>query len=319
MSANQVQGKPGLVNVFIGSYNRAHYLSHAVESVLAQTYSNYHIIIVDDASTDGAANIAKDYEKKYPDRVTAVFKKRNGGLCNSLNIALPLCKEGEFFAFLGDDDIWLPNKLEEQMDSFVGRGPKVGLVCSDAYIIDSEGNLTGQRFSDRHGKYDQYVENVHRKLFLNGNFICGSSALVTYDALASFGFYVPSGVGFTNDYYMWLVISSMFEVQYTEEPLTFYRVSVESVSNRYRAKLDWESYYLHRESYRRFPSIRKLVGEREARDLLVRIAQSYAQESIRTGYYWQYIRFTIEALRLKPSLKMMLVFFSIALRRFISL
>jgi len=319
MSAKEVQGKPGLVNVFIGSYNRAHYLSQAVESVLAQTYSNYHIIIVDDASADGAANIAKDYEKKYPDKITAVCKERNRGLCNSLNMALPLCKDGEFFAFLGDDDIWLPNKLKEQMDSFVGGGPKLGLVCSDAYIIDSEGNLTGQRWSDINGKCDQYFENALRKLFLCKNFICGPSVVVTHDALASFGSYVPPGVGFTNDWYMWLVISSVFEVQYIEEPLMLYRVTPGSVSNRYWVQVDWESYYLRRESYRRFPTIRKFVSEREARDMLVRIARNYAQKSIRAGYYWQYIRFTVEALLLKASVRMVLVFFSFALRRFISL
>ena len=53
-----------LVNVFISSYNRAHYLPHAIESVLLQTYRNYHMIIVDDASTDGAADVVRQYARK---------------------------------------------------------------------------------------------------------------------------------------------------------------------------------------------------------------------------------------------------------------
>ncbi len=103
-----------VVNVFISSFNRVDYLKQAVESVLNQSYPYIRIIIVDDASTDESPIIAKKFEKKYPDKVIAICKKSNKGVCDSLNIALKYCSSCEYFALLADDDLWHPNKLEKQ-------------------------------------------------------------------------------------------------------------------------------------------------------------------------------------------------------------
>jgi glycosyltransferase involved in cell wall biosynthesis len=290
-----------LVNVFISSYNRAHYLPHAIESVLLQTYRNYHMIIVDDASTDGAADVVRQYTNKYPEKITAICKKDNSGLCDCLNRALILCNPGEYFAFLADDDIWLPNKLEKQMSYFL-RNPSIGLVCSDAKIIDANGELTGQLFSAKHGEFREYAQNVPRQLFLRGNFICATSAVVTFDAIASFGFHIPLKVGLTNDYYMWLAISSKYRVRYIKEPLTLYRVSNSSVSNKFRSQLRKEAYILCQEAYTRFQNIRRVVSLREANNHFKYLAYCYALDSLRDESLADYLWFFKKLLQKKPSL-----------------
>ena len=290
-----------LVNVFISSYNRAHYLPHAIESVLLQTHRNYHIIIVDDASIDGAADVARQYSKKHPERITAICKKDNSGLCDSLNRVLILCNPGEYFAFLADDDIWLPDKLEKQI-SYLLRNPTIGLVCSDAKIIDANGELTGQLFSGRHGKFREYAQNVPRQLFLRGNFICAASVVVTFDAIASFGFHIPSEVGFTGDYYMWLAISSNYGVRFIEEPLTLYRDSSSSVSSKFRSQLRREAYFLLQEAYARFESMRRVVSPSEANDHFKSLAYRYALDSLRDKSLANYLWFFAKLLQKKPNL-----------------
>jgi glycosyltransferase involved in cell wall biosynthesis len=290
-----------LVNVFIPSYNRAHYLPQAIESVLLQTHQNYHIIIVDDASTDGAADVARQFSKKYPERITAICKKDNSGLCDSLNRALILCKPGEYFAFLADDDIWLSDKLEKQI-SYLLRDPSIGLVCSDAKIIDANGEPTGQLFSERHGKFREYAQNVPRQLFLRGNFICATSVVVTFDAIASFGFHIPSKVGFTTDYYMWLAISSKYGVRYIEKPLTLYRRSNSSVSNKFRSQLRREAYFLLQEAYARFEGIRRVVSPSEANNHFESLAYRYALDSLRDKSLANYLWFFAKLLQKKANL-----------------
>jgi glycosyltransferase involved in cell wall biosynthesis len=102
------------VSVHIISYNQKDYIREAVESALAQDYPNLEIVIADDASTDGTADILREYQSAQPHRVTAILGECNLGLSGNGNRALNACT-GEFIAFMGGDDILLPGKIAAQV------------------------------------------------------------------------------------------------------------------------------------------------------------------------------------------------------------
>lgn len=100
-----------LVSVIMPSYNTASYISESIKSVLAQTYSNWELIIVDDCSTDNTDAIVADFDDA---RIRYFKNKKNSGAALTRNRALREAK-GEWIAFLDSDDIWLPKKLERQI------------------------------------------------------------------------------------------------------------------------------------------------------------------------------------------------------------
>ncbi len=104
---------PGLVTTIIPVHNRAALLKESVESVLAQTYPKIEIIIVDDGSTDDTANVADDYARNYPSKITAIHQSNTGpGLARE---AGRLRARGEFIQYLDSDDVLLPRKFELQV------------------------------------------------------------------------------------------------------------------------------------------------------------------------------------------------------------
>jgi glycosyltransferase involved in cell wall biosynthesis len=120
-----------LVTVIMPAYNVAPYLREAVESVVAQTYRNWELVIVDDGSTDETGAIARDC-LKLDGRIRLV-RQENRGLAGARNTALAEGR-GEFFALLDSDDVWDPEFLESQMDVFA-RYPDTALVSGSARFL----------------------------------------------------------------------------------------------------------------------------------------------------------------------------------------
>ncbi len=104
----QVQ-KP-LISIIMPNYNYASYVGEAIESVIAQTYKNWELIIVDDGSTDDSVAIIDRYKAKEPQRIIPIYKQ-NGGQASAFNVGFSKCR-GEIVCFLDSDDYWYPNKLE---------------------------------------------------------------------------------------------------------------------------------------------------------------------------------------------------------------
>ncbi|HLA96664.1 MAG TPA: glycosyltransferase [Pyrinomonadaceae bacterium] len=152
-----------LVSVIIPNYNYASYLREAIDSVLAQTYQDVEIIVVDDGSSDNS----KEILDSYANRITTIFQKnqgvsaaRNNGVASS---------SGEFVAFLDADDFWLPMKLEKQMLRFESD-PTIGFVHSSMTLINSEGTVVGSETDGMEG----YVADALLK-FETG-VICGAAS-----------------------------------------------------------------------------------------------------------------------------------------------
>ncbi|HXV43427.1 MAG TPA: glycosyltransferase [Anaerolineae bacterium] len=126
-----------LVSVFIPTYNAGQFLAQAIESVLAQTFANYELIVVDDASTDDTAGILKQYQG-HP-KITIQQNPQNVGMAANWNVGLRLCR-GHLIAKLDADDFYEPGYLEAVVKVFQ-QDQAVGLVFSGLNLIYPDGRI----------------------------------------------------------------------------------------------------------------------------------------------------------------------------------
>lgn len=126
--------KEGLVSVIMPSWNTEKFIAESIQSVIDQTYTNWELLIVDDCSTDNTDEVVRSFEDP---RIIYIKAKRNMGAAMARNKALRKAK-GEWIAFLDSDDLWMPDKLEKQLDFM----HKNGYVFSyhEFERIDEEGN-----------------------------------------------------------------------------------------------------------------------------------------------------------------------------------
>ena len=120
---------PPRVSIVCAFYNGANFLSAAVESVLAQDFSDFELLLVDDGSSDGSSEIARMYADLCPDKIRYLEHSGhvNRGAGPSRNLGLRQ-SEGEFVAIIDADDVWRPHKLREQI-SILEANPDAGMVC----------------------------------------------------------------------------------------------------------------------------------------------------------------------------------------------
>lgn len=104
-----------IISIITPCYNASNFIHNTIESVINQTYKNWEMIIVDDCSTDNSAQIIKEYSKKDARIKYLKTDKPSGSPALPRNIAIEMAK-GKYIAFLDSDDIWLPTKLEEQIE-----------------------------------------------------------------------------------------------------------------------------------------------------------------------------------------------------------
>lgn len=144
-----------LVSVIITVYNRIEYINQAIESILAQTYSNYEIIVVDDGSSiDIYSSLFKSQEKVF------YILQKHKGLAAARNAGISYSK-GEYLVFLDDDDLLEPKKLEIEVDELEKR-PDAGFVFSDAYYFDNDdsSNIRYNPASGRNIGSDDFAESI---------------------------------------------------------------------------------------------------------------------------------------------------------------
>lgn len=155
------------VSVVIPTYNYAQYIKEAIDSVLAQTYKDYEIIVVDDGSTDDTKGTVSQYgpEIEY-------IRQENQGPSAAKNTGIRNSK-GEYIGILDSDDLWLPSKLEKQIKVFEANSG-LGLVYSDGFVFGEEPAWDDFSFG---GNMNFYRGRIFDKLLL-GNFIPCCSTLI---------------------------------------------------------------------------------------------------------------------------------------------
>jgi glycosyltransferase involved in cell wall biosynthesis len=146
--------KMGPVSVIIPVYNRSAELRRAIRSVQAQSYADFELIVVDDASTDNIAGVVDDIGDP---RVRLIRKNVNQGAASARNTGIEAAT-GRWVAFLDSDDEWLPHKLERQIERLAGH-PKGARICCSGYVILHLQERREREFrpSDWHGTARQLI------------------------------------------------------------------------------------------------------------------------------------------------------------------
>ena len=128
------------VSVIIPTYNRARYIGDSIRSVLLQTYADIEIIVVDDGSIDDTAKVIE----AISDPRLFYLRQKNCGRSKARNHALSVAR-GKYITFLDSDDLYLPNKIELQVDYLI-RHPGTGMVYTSAYCVDDVGELLPHKY-----------------------------------------------------------------------------------------------------------------------------------------------------------------------------
>jgi len=198
------------VSVIIPTYNRADTLHLAIKSVLNQTFQDFEIIIVDDASKDNTQEIIRDFNDK---RIKYIYHELNKGEAAARNTGVKN-SSGEYIAFLDDDDEWLPEKLDMQVCILENSPLQVGCVHTAYLIIDKSNGMI----------LDIGQPNVRGNLFrelLIGNYIGPSAVLLRRKCFEEVGLF-DEDLPYCVDYDMWIRMAEKFDFEYIKEPLFKY-------------------------------------------------------------------------------------------------
>lgn len=161
----------------MASYEAADYIGEAIESALGQTYPRVEVIVADDCSGDGTADVAEDYERRYPDRVKVLRGERNLGSWRNRDRALQASR-GELLTRLDGDDVWMPEKVAMQVELLRDR-PRAGLAYTGFELFDSN---TGERIGEPVGATVQ--GDAFERFWSDGNFVNSLTAMWRREAMA---------------------------------------------------------------------------------------------------------------------------------------
>ena len=190
-----------LVSIVIPVYNGSNYMREAIDSALAQTYKNIEIIVVNDGSSDGGKT--EQIAKEYGDKIRYIYKE-NGGVSTALNTGIRNMN-GEYFSWLSHDDVYMPDKIEKQVEALSKVEDKATLVCCDYVHIDKESKLIGNmpRVDSKDIKMLSW-EYMLLNLFKKGP-VNGCSLLIKKTIFEEVGLFDES-LRFYQDGFMWYKI-----------------------------------------------------------------------------------------------------------------
>jgi glycosyltransferase involved in cell wall biosynthesis len=210
------------VSVIIPTFNRREYLPVALDSVLAQTYTDYEIVIIDDGSTDDTRDILAPYEQRI-----RYFYQQNSGIAAARNRGIEESR-GAYLALLDSDDYWLPGKLALQVEG-LEKNPQWGMVATRCSSISPDGRF---RRHNRPGKSGWILTDLFKS-----NFIRTSSAMITRECLDQVGLF-DTALPECEEYDLWLRIAYRYPIGFINQSLTVYTdnphgVSTDSLAGRH--------------------------------------------------------------------------------------
>ena len=185
------QKKQRKVSVIMGIYNCASTLSDAIESLLAQTFSDWELIMCDDCSLDNTASLAHTYEDRY-DNILLISNDQNMGLAATLNHCLKYA-DSEYIARMDGDDISMPDRFEKEV-AYLDNHPEYALVSCEMIHFDETGEWGISR----------YVEKPEKKDFLIKSPFCHAGSMMRRKHLNEVGNYTVSELlRRGQDYWLW--------------------------------------------------------------------------------------------------------------------
>jgi glycosyltransferase involved in cell wall biosynthesis len=216
-----------LFSVVIPLYNKQNSIAATLQSVLAQTYTNYEIIVVDDGSTDGSADVAEATLREFSGRPTGyglefrVIRKENGGVCSARNRGIQEAHY-DYIALLDGDDLWDEHYLEEQVKLIQDFpeakmwGVSIAFIKHNCQIKWEQGMGDGYR-----GYVENYFGTSHNDLF------CSSSVVISKEVFDTVG-YFDERIASSEDLDMWYRIILHYPVAFYDKVLAYYNQDAEN-------------------------------------------------------------------------------------------
>ena len=218
------------VTIAIPTYNRAAFLTEALDSALAQTYKNIEVIVSDNASTDNTLPLLADYDD---DRLTIIQQKINLGMVANWNACLEKAS-GKLFLLLSDDDFLEPTAIEKMVNIFRNGTPysdldKIGMVYCKTRIVDDEGAIIGY---GKHGAEVESASLIIKQFFRCKRSIYPCSVMMRTSDIQSLGGYDGLEYPLAADANAWMAIAiKRGNVACIDEVLTNYRVHTSNVTS----------------------------------------------------------------------------------------
>src|SRR6185437_10188350 len=238
-------------SVVLPAYNSERFLHEAIESILAQSYTDFELIVIDDCSKDGTWRVIQEFASRDP-RVVALRNDRNLNLAKTLNRGIQAAR-GKYIVRMDHDDVSRKDRLERQI-AYLEAHPEVGIVGSTMQIIDEQGRPVGKR------RYNASDAEIRRKIFRYSPF-CHPSIVMRKDVVERAGLY-DHRFNPAEDYELYFRIGMHALFGNLDEPLLRYRiVSGTSMTTSGTRRLEAETIEVRRK-YARTPPYRMSIADR---------------------------------------------------------
>ncbi len=209
------------VSIIVPTFNDKKFVSDALNSIFAQSYTDYEVIVVDGGSTDGTLEILKQYEGKI-----TLFRQKGRGVSQAKNEAIGRAK-GEYITFLDADDLWYPEKLKIQVE-FLNTHPEYGFCSSDVDFFNEEGIfIKGAIRQEKNPRSGQVFDELFRN-----NFISSATIFLRRECFDKAGLF-NERIFYAEDTDMWLRIAKYFQLGYIPRSLAKYRVHAQARTQQF--------------------------------------------------------------------------------------
>lgn len=208
-----------LVSVIIPVYNSKNTIEKTLDSVINQTYQKIEVILIDDGSTDGSTEIMRKYIEKHKTVIFKIISKKNGGVSSARNRGIDE-STGDYISFLDSDDIWLPKKIEHQVNIFLNN-PKIDCLGT---------NMNGEKFKKMFGVKFDNLTRITPKMVLLKNFLCIQTTMIKKNVIKDIGYFYENQ--FNEDSNIIIRIANKYNCYLLNESYVIYIPNASGVSSR---------------------------------------------------------------------------------------
>lgn len=215
-----------MFSVIIPLYNKELYVKKAIQSVLAQTYREYELIVMDDGSRDGSYELAKSAIENYGN--CHLYRQQNAGVSVARNNGVAL-SQGDYLCFLDADDWWEPTFLEE-MYKLIVEFPDAGIYGTNYTIVNETKHKTrmaeiGVEEGFERG-YINYCKVYAKTMYMPLTSISVAIPRSVFDEMKGF----PKGIKLGEDFLLWIRIALKYKVAFLNKPLAYYNQDVDAAN-----------------------------------------------------------------------------------------
>lgn len=236
----------GLVSIVVASYNHAEYLAQRMDSLIAQTYQDIEIIVIDDCSTDDSLQVLRRYEGDP--RVRLIAREQNGGWVAVSNQGIELSR-GEFVIFANCDDACEP-QLIEQLVLAMRSGDNVGIAFCRSWLVDKDNKilsddlLSQQRAFQKRCAVDALIPGAEMGKYLLHSCVIPnlSAALIRRECFARVGVLSPDYRA-CSDWDLFFRVAEHFDFAYVSQPLNLFRQHETTIRSVMKERATYEEYF----------------------------------------------------------------------------